>query len=118
MNCSLYIIENKGGKYYIGITRLAPENRLLRHNRGDVVSTNRGRPWRLIYTEKHISMASARVREKQLKSWHGGKALKRFLRRAAGSSNGRTHGSEPWNLGSIPGPAALRRKDDKRNLAG
>ena len=87
MKCFTYILENQKGKYYIGITKISLENRLLRHNRGDVKSTKLGRPWHLIYAEPHNSYKSARKREKQIKSWHGGNAFKKLLATVAGSSN-------------------------------
>lgn len=49
--------------------------------------------------------------EKRIKSWHGGNAFKKFLRSAAGSSNGRTPPSGGGYLGSNPGPAAVRRNN-------
>ena len=107
MNCFLYILENDKGKHYIGITGLEPKQRLLRHNHGNVYSTKFGIPWALIYFQEYKDYKEARQREKQIKSWHGGAALKRFLDKAAGSSNGRTHPSGGWYLGSSPGPAAF-----------
>lgn len=111
----VYILENHHGKHYIGITSLSPETRLAKHNRGEVYSTRFGKPWTLIYREKHISIKVARTREKQIKSWHGGNAFKKLVRRAVGSANGRQTGSEPVNPGSNPGPTALRIE---KNLAG
>ena len=104
----LYILRNYKNKYYIGITAKEPKDRLARHNSGDVISTRSGKPWSLIFTEKFNYLSEARVKEKLIKSWHGGNAFKRFLRRTAGSSNGRTHPSGGWYLGSNPGPAVLR----------
>jgi len=85
--CYLYILQNNKDKHYIGITELLPEIRLLRHNKGDVYSTKFGRPWKLIYAEEYENMTKAREREKQIKSWHGGNAFKKFIIKAAGSSN-------------------------------
>ncbi len=104
--CYLYILQNNKDKYYTGITELLSETRLLRHNKGNVYSTKFGRPWRLIYTEEYKSMAKAREREKQIKSWHGGNAFKKFIAEAAGSSNGRTSPSGGEYLGPNPSPAA------------
>ena len=89
MQCFLYILENQKGKHYIGITKLHPEERLSRHNKGDVLSTRHGAPLILVCVEKYDNYQEARKREKQIKSWHGGATLKRFLHKAAGSSNGR-----------------------------
>lgn len=113
---NLYVIKNKKKRYYTGITELDVKDRLYRHNKGDVCSTRSGRPWQLIYTEQFSTMAEARQREKQIKSWKGGNAFKKFLSRTAGSANGRQHGSEPWNLGSNPSPAVLERNKNKGSL--
>lgn len=103
----VYILENRYGKYYVGITSLGPESRLARHNQGRVYSTKFGKPWTIIHREKHISIKAARIREKEIKSWHGGNAFKKLVHRAVGSANGRQTGSEPVNPGSNPGPTAL-----------
>ena len=107
MKVSLYILKNNKNNYYIGITKLEPELRLQRHNKGDVESTKYKRPWKLLYCESFINFQQARIRERQIKSWHGGNAFKRFLAKAAESSNGRTHASGTWHPGSNPGSAAL-----------
>lgn len=109
MSCNLYILENDKGKYYTGITKLKPQKRLLKHNRGEVYSTKFGIPWHLVYFQEYKDYKEAREVEKQVKSWHGGDTLKRFLRKAAGSSNGRTADSGSAYLGSNPSPAALRK---------
>jgi len=96
----LYILKNQSGKHYTGITKLAPKERLQRHNKGDVYSTKFDRPWKLIHWEEFKSLREARLREKKIKSWKGGNAFKKFISRAAGSSNGRTADSESVNLGS------------------
>ena len=116
MSCFLYILENNKGKRYIGITKLEPAQRLLRHNKGDVYSTKFGTPWTLIYFQEYKDYKEARQKEKQTKSWHGSATLKRFLDKTAGSSNGRTHPSGGWYLGSSPSPAALSKS--KRKFGG
>ena len=114
MKAFLYILKNKENHYYNGITRLEPKLRLIRHNHGDVKSTKHKRPWQLIYFENFDNLQKARVREKQIKSWHSGNAFKKFLVKAAGSSDGRTSAFEAEYFGSSPNPAALTGK----NLAG
>ena len=103
----LYVLKSRLNKYYTGITALDPYKRLERHNKGQVYSTKSGRPWELICVEKFRTIKEARKREKQIKSWKGGNAFRKFLSKAAGSSNGRIHASGAWNLGSSPSPAAL-----------
>ena len=109
MACTLYILENKTGRHYVGITKLNFEERLKRHNVGDVASTRTGRPWYVVHVEKYLDYSTARLRERQIKSWHGGNALQKLLSKAAGSSNGRTSPFGGEYLGSSPSPAALRR---------
>ena len=91
----------------MGITSLLPSIRLIKHNKGDVKSTRHGRPWKIIYVEEYDSYISARRREKQIKSWHGGNALKKLIATSAGSSNGRTTDFGSVYLGSNPSPAAV-----------
>ncbi len=75
----LYILKNKDNKYYIDITEVGILKRLSRHNRGDVKSTKAGKPWEIIYSENFSSMEEARKREKQIKSWKNGNALKKLI---------------------------------------
>lgn len=103
----LYILENYQGKHYVGITAKDLAERLSRHNRGEVSSTKHHRPWELVYSETYKDYNSARIREIQIKGWHGGNAFKKLVSKAAGSSNGRTADSESVYLGSNPSPAAL-----------
>ena len=104
---SLYILKNNLEKYYVGITSLPVADRLKKHNNGDVYSTKLGKPWTVIHAEKFTDFASARTREKKIKSWHGGNAFKKLIANATGSSNGRTWDSESHYLGSNPNPVAL-----------
>ncbi len=112
MKASLYILQNTKNHYYIGITQLEPEQRLIRHNRGDVQSTRKDKPWKLIYSEGFDTLQNARVREKQIKSWHSGNAFRKLLAKAAGSSNGRTWAFEAQYHSSNLCPAALARKEN------
>ena len=66
----------------------------------------------LIYQEIFPTIAHARLFEKKIKSWKGGNAFKKLVSKAAGSSNGRTHASGAWYLGSSPSPAALEKRKD------
>ena len=107
----LYVLKNRLGRHYIGITNLSPDIRLERHNKGDVYSTRLGKPWELVHSESFETMADARMTEKKIKSWKGGNAFIKFLSKTAGSSNGRTVAFEAIYLGSNPSPAALERSD-------
>lgn len=105
----LYILENNTGKHYIGITSQSLQERLSKHNGGDVFSTKFFVPWKIVYSERYNTYKEARLREKRVKSWHGGNALRKLLDRAVGSANGRQTGSGPVNLGSNPSPTALSK---------
>ena len=109
----LYILRNSTGRHYVGITNLNLKERLQRHNKGDVYSTKFGKPWKLIYSELFKNLKEARGREKQIKRWKGGNAFKKFLSKAARSSNGRTADFGSAYPGSSPGLAALERNRHK-----
>ena len=53
--------------------------RLKEHNEGKNRFTKGHLPWKIIYTEKHPDWATARQREKYLKSAAGKKWLIKFL---------------------------------------
>ncbi|OGU64644.1 MAG: endonuclease [Ignavibacteria bacterium RBG_16_36_9] len=63
---------------YIGMTEKFDE-RFVRHNKGDVRSTKRFAPFKLIYTENCETGQQAREREKYLKSSSGKRFLKSFI---------------------------------------
>ena len=72
----VYVIESlNDGRYYVGMTENL-EERLKYHNSGRVKSTKGYRPWRLIHKEEFPDWASAREREKYLKSGYGKQWLK------------------------------------------
>jgi putative endonuclease len=54
--------------------------RLKKHNAGNVISTKAYRPWQLIYCECYANKADALRREGYLKTTAGKKALKLMLR--------------------------------------
>ena len=63
----VYIIKSlKYNRYYIGFTENLNE-RLRRHNKGDVKSTKFYGPWELVYFEKFDNKKDARKREIFLK---------------------------------------------------
>ena len=63
---------------YIGMTEKFDE-RFVRHNKGDVRSTKRFAPFKLIYTENCETGQQAREREMYLKSSSGKRFLKSFI---------------------------------------
>ena len=77
-----YILECADGSFYVGVTD-DPAQRLQHHNEGRGSDwTAARRPVKLIWTEEHSSLSSARQRENQLKRWsHGKKAALIRVRR-------------------------------------
>ena len=68
----------KDNKYYIGITKNL-ENRLVKHNRGEVFSTKARKPFILIKSEEFENYLKAREREKEIKSYKGGNKFKKLI---------------------------------------
>lgn len=60
MKCFVYILKSQKVKYYIGITELYSQERLVRHNNGDMRLTKFRCPLILVYIEEHDNMLSAR----------------------------------------------------------
>ena len=78
-NYIVYIIySEKTGKYYVGVTSNLAQ-RLRQHNSGANRSTKNKGPWAVIYTEQFLNTTDAWKREKQIKSYKGGKAFKKLL---------------------------------------
>lgn len=68
------------GNFYIGLTNKVAA-RLEEHNTGGVASTNRRRPFELIYWEGCLNRNDAAQREKYLKTAWGKRYLNTRLRR-------------------------------------
>jgi len=73
----LYSQKDKG--FYIGYTTDI-EERIKKHNNGEVVSTKDRRPLLETYRERYISEKDAKGREKFLKSGAGRRFLKKQLK--------------------------------------
>jgi len=72
----VYVIQSeKDQGFYTGHTSDL-ENRIVEHNKGNVESTRRRRPFRLVYYEASRNVMDAIHREKYLKSTYG----KRYIR--------------------------------------
>ena len=78
----------KDNSLYIGMSS-DPEKRLCEHNRGESRYTKGHRPYRLILKEGFGNRASARKREKQLKSGAEREKIRKLI---PGSSVGRADG--------------------------
>ncbi|OGC88424.1 hypothetical protein A2419_01615 [Candidatus Adlerbacteria bacterium RIFOXYC1_FULL_48_26] len=76
---TVYILKSlKDGKFYIGCTKNL-KRRLKEHDSGYTASTASRRPFELMYTERYSVQADAYAREKVLKAYKGGEALKRLF---------------------------------------
>jgi putative endonuclease len=79
MSFTVYIIKSlKDGRNYIGSTSNF-QRRFADHNTGKVKSTKNRLPFELIYTEHYETKTEALKREKQIKSYKGGEAMKKLL---------------------------------------
>ena len=76
----VYILQSlKDSKYYIGETPNV-QKRLLFHNSGYQRSTKSRIPFRLVMFEEYPNRIEALKREKQIKSWKGGRAFKLLIK--------------------------------------
>ena len=76
----LYIIQSETDKgFYTGICRNI-EKRLQKHNSDSLNSTKKRRPFVLQYIEEYPDYHSARLREKEIKSYKGGNNFKKLFR--------------------------------------
>jgi putative endonuclease len=76
----VYFLESikYSDRHYIGFTTDLKE-RIKDHNQGTTKSTQKSKPWRVIYAEMYLNEQDARGREKFLKSGSGWKFLKKQL---------------------------------------
>ena len=76
----VYILKSlKDNGFYVGISKDI-DSRLIKHNRGSVSSTSKRRPFQLIYNESFANYSSARLREKEIKSYKGGLKFKELIK--------------------------------------
>jgi putative endonuclease len=74
-----YILESqRSGRFYIGSAKDA-ETRLAEHQRGQTPSTRGRGPWTLVYREEFGTIAEARRRELQLKSWKSHRSIQTLI---------------------------------------
>ena len=76
----VYIIENSIGKRYVGVTSDL-EERLKKHNQQGSRWTKYKGPWQLIYKEACQNKQDVLLRERKIKSYKGGEALKRLIKK-------------------------------------
>ena len=87
---TVYILRSQSsGRFYIGCTANLVQ-RLAEHQRGQTASTRNRGPWLLVYEERFETLAEARGRERQLKSWKSHRSIRELLK--------------SQQLGARPGP--------------
>ncbi len=75
----VYLLKSVGyKKSYVGTTDNL-ERRLSEHNAGKTPSTNKLKPWKLVYQEQHGTYRQARERESYLKSGAGRRFLQKIF---------------------------------------
>jgi putative endonuclease len=76
---SVYILESQSSKrFYIGSANDV-EIRLAAHQRGQTPSTRGRGPWVPVYREEFDTIAEARRRERQLKSWKSHRSIQQLI---------------------------------------
>ena len=76
----VYILKSdKDNCLYIGQTNNL-QDRLRRHNSGEIKSTRNRRPLRIIYSEEYKTRAESLRREKYLKKLKGGNEFKKIIK--------------------------------------
>jgi len=66
----VYVLENKQGRQYVGLTDNV-DDRVARHNRGEIPSTAKYRPWDIVHFSALRTRTKAASYEKYLKSGSG-----------------------------------------------
>ncbi len=75
----LYILQSQTTKeFYIGAAADV-ERRLTEHQRGQSQYTRTRGPWNLAYQEEYATVAEARRRERQLKSWKSHRSIQSLI---------------------------------------
>lgn len=75
-----YILKSlQNGSYYVGSCKNV-DVRFNLHNTGQVKSTKRYIPWKLMYKEEYKTLLEARKRETQIKSWHKRAAIEKLVK--------------------------------------
>src|SRR5215475_9204065 len=74
-----YILQSTtSGKFYIGSAEDL-SHRFTGHQRGQTPYTRARGPWMLVYQEEYATVAEARRRERQLKSWKSHRSIQELI---------------------------------------
>ncbi len=87
MNYVYILVSKKDKKLYIGCTDNL-ERRFSEHNKGQVDSTKRRRPFKLIFYEAFISKSDAFAREQWFKTGFGYNHIRKMLAKTLESFEG------------------------------
>jgi len=75
----LYILQSeKAQRYYIGTTDNL-DDRVVRHNRGNVLSTKAYTPWTLVFHKQYDTLSAARTAEYKFKRFKNRKIIDRIV---------------------------------------
>ena len=75
----LYILQSDTtNEFYIGAAADL-QKRLAEHLRGQSPYTRNRGPWKLVYQEEYATVAEARRREQQLKSWKSHRSIQNLI---------------------------------------
>jgi putative endonuclease len=76
---AVYMLQSESTKkFYIG-SASEVLGRLAEHQRGQTLSTRGRGPWALVYQEEFDTLAEARRRERQLKSWKSHRSIQELI---------------------------------------
>lgn len=78
------MFSGKIQRTYVGCSKDV-QDRLNRHNSGQVKATRNGYPWRLIYQEPVGSYSAARDKERYFKTGAGRRQIKKIIERWKGA---------------------------------
>lgn len=73
-----YILRLNDGSYYVGSTDNI-EDRLEKHNAGEVFSTKNKLPIVLVFKERYETRSQAQKKEYQIKKWKSKKMIERVI---------------------------------------
>ena len=81
---ALYILQSETtNKFYVGSALNLP-SRIVEHQRGHSPYTKNRGPWILVYQEHYLTLAEARQRERQVKSWKSHRSIQELITQAVG----------------------------------
>jgi putative endonuclease len=83
-----YILENPQGRFYVGHTDDL-DRRVAEHNSPEKVGTkytHKNGPWRLIWSESHLTRSAAMLRERSIKAKKSARWIRERLLRGQSES--------------------------------